>query len=263
MRLVAWNCGMALHRKMDALLQLEPDVAVVCECAEPGRLRAHGTLDGYPGELLWVGNNPHKGLAVLAFNGYSAQMAEEYMPSLRYIAPVHVSGPAEFNLLAVWAQIGNGTGSTRTHQLGPLRRALSRYREFMTAAPAIVAGDLNNNVFWDRPGRRSNHLGTVDRLERLGLVSAYHAMYDEQQGEESIPTIYWRDRKKDGPTYHIDYVFIPRGWIEHVRDFAVGTFEDWCGSGLSDHVPLVVDLAVEAAGPEGAARVVAQAPTSG
>ena len=38
MRLVAWNCAMALHRKFEALLSLRPDVAVIAECAEPGRL---------------------------------------------------------------------------------------------------------------------------------------------------------------------------------------------------------------------------------
>ncbi len=38
MRLVAWNCAMALHRKFEALLRLRPDVAVIAECAEPGRL---------------------------------------------------------------------------------------------------------------------------------------------------------------------------------------------------------------------------------
>ena len=29
---------MALHRKLDALRSLKPDVAVICECAEPERL---------------------------------------------------------------------------------------------------------------------------------------------------------------------------------------------------------------------------------
>ena len=29
MRLVAWNCNMALHRKFDALLALRPDVAII------------------------------------------------------------------------------------------------------------------------------------------------------------------------------------------------------------------------------------------
>ena len=31
MRLVAWNCNMALHRKFEALQSLNPDVAVISE----------------------------------------------------------------------------------------------------------------------------------------------------------------------------------------------------------------------------------------
>ena len=44
-------------------------------------------------------------------------------------------------------------------------------------------------------------------------------------GEESVPTLYWRDRTKDGPTYHIDYVFLPSRLIERSRDLQLGTFE--------------------------------------
>ena len=82
----------------------------------------------------------------------------------------------------------------------------------------------------------------VAMLEKLGLASAYHALRGERQGEETVPTLYWRDRKKDGPTYHIDYIFVPAPWLGRVRELAVGTYEDWCGSGLSDHVPMMVDI---------------------
>ena len=46
----------------------------------------------------------------------------------------------------------------------------------------------------------------------MGLVSVYHELKGERHGEETIPTHYWRvfaprHRRKDGPTYHIDYVF--------------------------------------------------------
>lgn len=239
MRLVAWNCNMAMHRKFEALLQLKPDVAVISECADPERLRASGVLGEMEDEPVWIGANPHKGLAVFAFNGYTARLAGQFAPTLRHIAPVHIAGPTPCNLLAVWA---NPVG-IRKRQSGPLQRALRRYKDFMSSAPAIVAGDLNNNAFWDRPGKRNNHLSTVSRLENLGLVSAYHTISGEQQGCESIPTLYWRDRTKDGPTYHIDYIFLPREWIEHVRQLSVGTYEDWCGAGLSDHVPIVVDVA--------------------
>jgi exodeoxyribonuclease-3 len=232
---------MALDRKIDVLLDLAPDIAVVCECAEPGRLRVRSGSSWMEGEPVWVGRNPHKGLAVFAFNGYAARLADAYHPSLRYIAPVHVSGPTECNLLAVWAQNASA-GGIRKHQSGPLRRALSRYRDFLGERPAVIAGDLNSNTIWDKPGWRINHSTKVKILEEsFGLVSAYHAIRGEAHGKESEPTLYWRDRTKDGPTYHIDYVFLPKRWLGQAK-VDIGTFEAWCGAGLSDHVPVIVDV---------------------
>jgi exodeoxyribonuclease-3 len=232
---------MALDRKVEGLLALRPDIAVISECAEPTRLRARGAERWMESEPVWVGRNPHKGLAVFGFNGYAVCLCEPYHPSLRYIAPVHVSGAARFNLLAVWAQNASG-GVMRKHQLGPLRRALTRYRAFMRDGTAIVAGDLNSNTIWDKPGWRINHSTKVRILdEGFGLVSAWHAVRGERHGEETVPTLYWRDRTKDGPTYHIDYVFLPSRLIERTR-IEIGSFEAWCGAGFSDHVPLVVDL---------------------
>jgi exodeoxyribonuclease-3 len=243
MRIVAWNCNMALDRKIDVLLALKPDIAVVSECAEPDRLRFRRKPEWSESDPVWIGRNPNKGLAVFAFNGYAARISELYDPRLRYIAPVHISGPVACNLLAVWAQNASA-GITRKRQAGPLRRALAKYRTFMSDRPGILAGDLNNNVIWDKPGWRNNHTTTVEILASLGLLSAYHELHREPQGGETVPTLYWRDRKKDGPTYHIDYVFLPDRWIEKVRDLRLGTFEDWCGAGLSDHVPIIVDVGV-------------------
>jgi hypothetical protein len=239
MRLVTWNCSGALHRKFDALLRLRPDIAIVCECAQPERLRARG-CDGNP---IWIGQNPNRGLAVFGFNGYAARLAEPFHATLRYVAPIRITGPEQCNLLAVWAQNGSG-GVSRKHQLGPLRRALIKYKALLSEGPCIVAGDLNNNVIWHRPGWRINHVSVVSTLGTHGLTSVYHALRGEAQGEETVPTLYWRDRKKDGPTYHIDYVFLPAQWIGRVAEFSVGTYEDWCGSGLSDHVPLLVDIVI-------------------
>jgi exodeoxyribonuclease-3 len=232
---------MALDRKVEGLLALKPDIAVISECAEPARLRARGADRWIESEPVWIGRNPHKGLAVFAFNGYAARLCEHYHPSLRYIAPVHVGGAVSFNLMAVWAQNASG-GVMRKHQLGPLRRALARYRDFMRDGTVLLAGDLNSNTIWDKPGWRINHSTKVRLLdERFGLVSAWHALSGERHGEESVPTLYWRDRTKDGPTYHIDYVFLPARLIERTQ-VEIGTFEAWCGARLSDHVPVVVDL---------------------
>jgi exodeoxyribonuclease-3 len=75
-------------------------------------------------------------------------------------------------------------------------------------------------------------------------LCAYHHARGEAQGAETEPTLYWRDRLKDGPTYHIDYIFLPRAWVADIREMRVGGFEEWCGAGLSDHVPVVVDVDV-------------------
>ena len=51
------------------------------------------------------------------------------------------------------------------------------------------------------------------------------------------------DRTKEGPTYHIDYIFGSQDVVASARSFEVGTFEDWVGNKLSDHVPLVLEIA--------------------
>ena len=241
MRLVAWNCNMAMHRKLEALRWLAPDVAVLSECARPDIVAERAGLAGLGADSIWTGTNRHKGLAVLGFNGYRVALDPRYKASHRYVAPVQVSGQRRFNLLAVWAQ-NFSAGVTRKRQPGPLRLALRRYRAFLTEAPSVVAGDFNNNLIWDKPGWLMNFSHTTETLAALGLASAYHHATGEAFGEESTPTIYWRDRTKDGPAYHIDYVFAPHLWLRKTRNIEVGRFEDWCGAKLSDHVPLTVDL---------------------
>ena len=63
-------------------------------------------------------------------------------------------------------------------------------------------------------------MAKVEILRKMDLVSVYHERTGERQGEETIPTIYWRDRKCDGPTYYIGYIFLPRSWLPAVSDFS-------------------------------------------
>ncbi len=241
MRLVAWNCNMALHRKFEALLDLAPDIAIVSETANPAILAERSPNKWFKHDPVWMGDNPHKGLGIFAFGDYWLSPAFKAGKRQRYIAPVAVGGPAAFNLLGVWAQNASA-GITRKHQPGPLRIALNRYKDFLAERDSVVAGDWNSNAIWDKPGWRINHMAKVRALEALGLTSIYHERYGEAHGAESIPTHYWRDRREDGPTYHIDFAFIPRTWLPRVKHCNVGAFADWCGNRLSDHVPIVVEV---------------------
>jgi hypothetical protein len=91
------------------------------------------------------------------------------------------------------------------------------------------------NTYWTEGSR------TLDAAKRAGLASAYHHHFGEAQGAESIQTLYWRGAGQK--TYHIDYALISEEWLPRLQDVSVGSKQDWIDSRLSDHVPLVVDLA--------------------
>ena len=108
--------------------------------------------------------------------------------------------------------------------------------------PSIIAGDLNNHVRWDRPGKASNHSNTLTASAAVDLISAYHAFFKLAQGAERHPTLYWRNRTRTGPTFHIDYVFMPKAAVGLLQRVAIGSYTKWIASGLSDHAPVIVDF---------------------
>jgi exodeoxyribonuclease III len=240
MRLVAWNCNGAFHRKSAVLAALAPDVAIVSECADLEILRRKAP-QFTPTGALWMGDNPGRGLAVFSFGGYRLSRARAYDPSITYALPVRVKGAAAFNLVALWAHYHRAP--LRQGAPGPTLRALQAYRDFLGERPSILAGDLNNHIRWDKPGKASNHANAVSVLEGLGMVSAYHAFLELTPGAERHPTLYWRNRTEAGPTYHIDYAFVPKGSLAALRSVAVGTYADWIATGLSDHAPLILEFA--------------------
>jgi len=42
--------------------------------------------------------------------------------------------------------------------------------------------------------------------------------------------------------YHIDYIFVPTAWLKNMVSFDIGSFDDWCAPGLSDHAPLSAEF---------------------
>jgi exodeoxyribonuclease-3 len=239
MRIVVWNCNMALQDKYEHLLALAPDIAVVPECANVDLLRKKAP-NFSPTSSVWIGDNRNKGLGVFTFGAYSAKQSEIYESNFPYILPIGIDGPTQFNLLAVWAC--HSHVKSYEERQGPLMRAMTAYRSFIQDGSTVVAGDFNDNVRWDTPKKVNNHGVNVGSLTAFGLESAYHRNRDVEQGHELEPTIYWRNRTIDGPRYHIDYCFVPGYWINDGLIVDVGGFQEWVGLGLSDHVPLIVDI---------------------
>lgn len=238
MRIVAWNCAKAFHKKIDRLLALRPDVAVVSECAEPEVLARKCRLPEFAAPPIWHGSNPNWGLGVFFFNKAAGRCHDGIDSDLPGIIPVEVTAPRRFNLLAVWAPTG-----LRKEEPGPVREAIEIYRGFLTEEDAVVAGDFNHNAIWDKPGWANNHRDAVNILDGFGLASAYHAQTGEDHGEETVPTFHLFGKKD--PPYHIDYIFVPRAWTERTFNLQIGQYDDWIapgtgmnGKSLSDHVPL-------------------------
>jgi exodeoxyribonuclease III len=239
LRLVSWNCGSGFHRKTAALLALAPDVAIIQECADLETMSRKASAF-VPASALWTGDNSNRGLGVFSFGRYRVAPVYPTLPGITYAIPAKVTGPSTFNLVALWSHYGKAPLRMRT--VGPTLEALDAYRTLLAEHPSILAGDLNNHVNWDKPGKASNHANTLAAGSLLGLVSAYHAFHRLEQGAERHPTLYWRDRKRQGPTFHIDYVFVPRTAGNLLKRVTIGSYRKWIGSGLSDHAPVIVDL---------------------
>jgi endonuclease/exonuclease/phosphatase family metal-dependent hydrolase len=227
MRLLTWNaCRGPFERKLALLDALEADILVLQEVAAP-KTPSEG--------VLWFGDNPKQGVAVIARGAYSLRRIDERPGAPKYVVPIAVDGPEPFLLFAVWT-----LGTRPLRYVRALHAALDLYADLFEAHPVVLLGDFNSNAIWDHehPAERS-HSALVARMKGLGLVSAYHHHRKEPHGEEATPTFYlhWDEAKP----FHLDYCFLLRAWAKRIKQVDVGSFEYW--KPFSDHRPLWVDLA--------------------
>ena len=235
MRLVVWNCAGGIRTKWSLIERLEPDVAIVIECDHPDRIPNLGFDSS-----VWMGRLPHKGLGVFGFGDWKVEEAAFVELQLEFVLPVRVSGPVDVELYAVWAM--NRRASQHPLEYAGVRQPLAMMDVYRPPPNSIIAGDFNNSAVWDK-SRRHTFADMITRYEQDGFVSLYHSTTGEAFGSESTPTHWWRDRREDGRTYHIDYVFTS-GHLASRSALTVGTFDDSVTIGRSDHAYLVADIAI-------------------
>ena len=232
LRVVAWNINMAAQHKASDLVDLAPDIAVLAETADVPEL-GRGSLV----RIGWAGRNPQKGLGVFARPGLVATVDGSWDPVREWFLPIHVELAGGIDVLAVWAM------NHRSQEPGPRRgrthRALEHYGPLLARNRTLVIGDFNDNAQWDTL-RYPAFARTVGILAEAGYVSLYHARTGEAQGRETGASLYWY-RHRDRP-YLVDHAFVPASWLAHVRRFELGDPDRWLRS--SDHVPLIVELAM-------------------
>ncbi|MGV0734466.1 hypothetical protein [Mycolicibacter sinensis] len=240
-RLVEWNVAMSLHTKADLVAGLAPDIAVLPESAHPDRIGDALAAVGAT-SMQWIGTSPSKGLLVAAFGDWTLRIDDAYDPGYQWVMPLHVDGPAQIRMLAVWDMNHRGRGHESARRLGACRASMEHYAEFLSgpADLTVISGDFNNSVYWDKPGGTVRFGDFMDQLQSDGLVSAYHHRHGCIPGAEAHPTLWWT-RNVDKP-YHVDYTFVsPAAAIDTVT---TGTHTEWLA--YSDHPPMAIDLRVTA-----------------
>jgi exonuclease III len=221
-RLATWNCQKGLDSNWDAVEALDADVLVVQECGS-GTPAQVADRDGWTCE--WQAGRWHKGLAVLARSPYRIESRE---PSEPFCISTVIAGPERFRFVGFWAMTEKDAGYSYPQQA---TRLIERLPD--DGLSTVVAGDFNAS-------KSPHHLGNVGSLNALGLVSAYHKFHGlDHKGVEADPTSYfqWQESRP----YHMDFVFVPDQWL--IEFVEVGTFENYPGRRVSDHVPVVVSIA--------------------
>lgn len=224
---------MAFRKKAEFILTYKPDILIVPECEHPDKLLF--PIDTpKPTDILWVGKNQNKGLAIFSYSNFRFKVLDNHNQDLQIIIPIAVSdGQFDFKLFAIWA---NNPSDRDGQYIEQVWKALHHYNKLLTDTKTILIGDFNSNKIWDRKHRDSNHSNVVKLLEDKGIFSTYHLHHKQTPGIEKHPTLYMY-RHKDKP-YHIDYCFASKDLLDKVSSVEIGDFDEWIK--YSDHVPVVV-----------------------
>jgi len=230
-KLVSWNCNMALRKKWSKLVELDADIYVIQECAQ-GDIQAIEASSGM--QCFWMGANKHKGLGLLVRKPFKAEAFED--TGLTWIGSVGISGPETFRLYPVWTGISKQDRSLR--YIRQIHLLINRLEQGNVSGSTVIIGDFNSNTIWDKEHGDRSHSRAVERLMALGISSSYHLNASVEQGSENkiAPTIYFR--KNRAKPYHIDYCFASQDLQERLVSVEFGRHDDWISN--SDHMPLSV-----------------------
>lgn len=233
MKIVTWNCNGAFRKKYHALEKYNADIYIIQECEYPAKSADH--YRDWAGNYLWLGDSKNKGLGVFVKDNIKIEKLDwqnEFKGlRVKHLLPVRVDG--SFDLLAVWTHYNK---SRNFNYIGQFWKYLQVNKERFKNI--VIADDFNSNVCWDQDDRWWNHSDVVKELSEINITSLYHTFFNEEQGGEKQPTLYFRKDKLK--PYHIDYIFTERKMTERLSTLKVGEFDDWIV--LSDHMPMVAEF---------------------
>lgn len=230
MKIVTWNCNWKFREKFKSIAEEDADIYIIQECEDPSQANNEEYLEFAGDNYFWRGNYKDKGLGIFAKEEIKLEKISDLNDDFDHFIALRVND--SFNLLGVWA----------------MPKYVEMIHDYFDANKElfdenlIMCGDFNSNVIWDKDhkakdadGNAKNQTNLVLKLEKSDLVSAYHHLKDERQGEESQATFFMY-RHLDKP-FHIDHVFAAAG---KVKKLEIGDAEKWIA--LSDHLPIIFEI---------------------
>ncbi|MBR3552051.1 MAG: endonuclease/exonuclease/phosphatase family protein [Clostridia bacterium] len=225
MKIVSWNCNGKFRVKYDVIFKINADIYVIQECENPKKYPT--VFSKIPMQSFWTGSDENKGLCVFASPEITIRDNQWDTYALRHFASYRIDD--RFDLLCVWAS----------------KPYIEEYYIYQSIhfnkfhKDMVIIGDFNSNRIWDKENKERNHSAVVRQLEGVGLVSAYHYLTKEPQGEEQQPTFFlYRDPSR---AYHIDHCFTNPAFI---RDYRIENNREWLV--YSDHFPMQLEIEIDA-----------------
>jgi len=227
MKIISWNCNGAFRKKYHLIEKLGADIIIIQECEDPSKVE--GAYKEWAKNYLWIGRNKNRGLGVFAqSNQLTLKQLDWIDDGLQLFLPCIING--YLNLIAIWTK-----PAQNFRYIGQLWKYLQIHKNVIQGNPVIISGDLNSNVCWDKRKRWWNHSDVVRELEEIGIHSFYHELMKENQGKETVPTLYLQ--RKLAKPYHVDYAFISKSILGTASSIEIGKPEIWIHH--SDHMPLI------------------------
>ena len=234
MRIISWNCQGGYRKKIDNILELDPDIVVIQECESLERLRVF-CKEKIPLKSFWFGGfYPHRGVGVFFYKDYQILSMENNI-SIEFIVPMKIMNNFEFCLFAIWAMapLGEDKGKSYTYQI---EKTVKKYEGILKNNLSILIGDYNTpNI--EKPVEKTGFM-VIEEFKKLEIFSAYHEYFEKDYGKHNQYTFY--QHKKKEVKHMLDYCFASKSIIEKIRNVEIGKYEDWIE--YSDHCPLIVEI---------------------
>ena len=261
MRITSWNCR--YPKSVDrclallAMLGSDADLVALQECRLPDgantsviwkridkvgvttQASLHKGPDGESRSVIWRGSDPQFGSAVVS-KPRSLWLESIRIPSLHHtVVPVVIHAPHPFKpfvFIGFWNSPKKKNGKKKSFRLTAWK-AMNACATKVDGRPIVAAGDFNVSPRVKTQGCAANKQFRDPMCDTLGLVIAYDHVDGEMAGLEKRAT-YYHVKKKFQP-FHLDYCFVPKGWLKLLVGVKVEPFEAFQ---MSDHRPLTVGL---------------------